>query len=305
MLCLLWVVLAVSQVARSEEAIRLVVSIKPLHSLASAVMRGVAEPQLLIKGRGSPHHFSLKPSHIRLLQQADVLLWLGATVESSLVKVVGQLPASVQSLSLLQEPSLLRLPLRNGGVWHHDHNHGGVAELLDGGGKIDPHLWLDPLNAGRIVQRLVVLLSQRDPRNQERYKANAERVLKQLQALHLEIKLRLAPIQNRPYLVYHDAYQYFERRYALAATGALVLDLSQRAGAKRLRALRKKIQSDDIRCAFFEPQYDARLLNSVVANLPIKVEVLDPLGADLPAGEALYFDLMRRLTTQLASCLSD
>jgi len=298
-------ILAGLPMAQASSEIRVVVSIKPLHSLASALMRGVAEPQLLIKGRASPHHFSLKPSHIRLMNQADIVLWLGDSVESSLSKVIGQLPASVQSLSLLQEPSLIRLPMREGGVWQHDHDHHDEKKGLFEGRSVDPHLWLDPLNAERIAQVLARALIAHDPTNEARYRANLERLSKQLRQLDLEIKGRLKAVQKVPYLVYHDAYHYFEKRYLLAATGAFVLDLSHRPAAKRLRSLRKKIASNSIRCAFLEPQYDARLLKSVVADLPIKIGVLDPLGADLPAGEALYFRLMRRLTAQLEACLMD
>ncbi len=305
LLCALWL----GQAAQAEDSIRVVVSIKPLHSLASGVMKGVAKPQLLIKGTASLHHFSLKPSHIRSMQRADLLLWLGASVESSFAKVVEQLPSSVESLSLLSETSLIRLPMRAGGVWLHDHDHehghDKESELLATGAKVDPHLWLDPLNAERIVWRLAEVFSLRDPENKNQYKVNAEALSQQLQALHKEIKQRLQAVQGVPYLVYHDAYHYFEKRYLLAATGSFVLDLSHRPGAKRLSVLRKKIVSNSIHCAFLEPQYDARLLNSVVSDLPIKVSVLDPLGADLPAGGELYFQLMRRLTTQLEACLAD
>jgi len=299
LLCALWL----GQAAQAGDSIRVVVSIKPLHSLASALMRGAAEPQLLIKGRASPHHFSLKPSHLRLMNQADIVLWLGDSVESSLSKVIGQLPASVQSLSLLQESSLIRLPMREGGVWQHDHDHHDETKGLIEGRSVDPHLWLDPLNAERIAQVLARALIAHDPTNEARYSANLERLSKQLRQLDLEIKGRLKAVQKVPYLVYHDAYHYFEKRYLLSATGAFVLDLSHRPGAKRLSVLRKKIVSNSIHCAFLEPQYDARLLNSVVSDLPIQVSVLDPLGADLPAGEELYFQLMRRLATQLESCL--
>jgi len=303
--------------ARAGEPPGVVASILPLHALAAAVMEGVGRPHLLVPPGASPHTFQLKPSEAKKLQEADLVLWVGETLETFLEKPLRTLPKRARVVAVGELPGVETLPPRSGGVWGehgHDHGHGqghrhkhgkapaGVGEHDRG---IDGHLWLDPMNGKAIVLGLAEVLAGRDPERAERYRANAAREAARIEALHAELEARLSPVASRPFVVFHDAYQYFERRYGLSAAGSITVSPERPPSAKRLAALRKTIRERGAVCVFAEPQFKAPIVASLAEGTGARTSVLDPVGAPpIEPGPGAYRALLDKLGRDLATCLA-
>lgn len=287
---------------------------KPLHALTAMVMEGVGTPHLLIKGATSPHTFSLKPSDRRVIGDAALVVWTGPGIERVLEKTLHPLSESGRALEVADLPGLTLLPAREGGVWeahHHDDDHGdehhGEAhhdDHHDGhDGDVDPHLWLDPINATVIVKAVAARLSAIDPGHADRYRANAESATRALADLDRELAATLAPVKDRPFIVFHDAYHYAESRYGLNPAGSITIDPDREPSAKRLSELRARITEGGVACVFTEPQFEPKLVHTVIEGTSAKTGTLDPIGADLKEGPELYPALMRGLATSLVACL--
>lgn len=285
----------------AADAPRVVATIAPIHSLAAGVMAGVATPELLVSGAASPHSYMLKPSQVRALQGADLVVWSGEGVESFMPRTLRALKEGPRQLKLAAQPGMKLLPAREGGVWggahDHDHDHRGHE------GGVDGHLWLDPANARVAVSALVVELARIDPPRAERYRRNGDALLMRLDRLDRDIEALLAPVRGVPYLVFHDGYHYFEDRYRLNAVGSISVDPEHKPGAKRLRELGAMIKQRQVRCLFSEPQFSPAAVAAVTAGSGVKSGVLDPLGSRHEPGEGLYFEMMRALGESLRSCL--
>lgn len=299
-----WLLLAPPLVFAAE--FNITVSIKPLHSLVAGVMQGVAEPKLLVQGGASPHDYHLKPSDTRSLNAAQVVFWIGPDLETFLVKPLHNLKAKVRAVALIDAPGVAVLPLREGGVWeshHHDHQ---AHEHDDHDGSHDAHIWLDPINAIAMVRQIVTVLSEMDAVHQPVYQRNGAALIERLNQLHQQLGVELAPIREQPYIVFHDAYQYFEQRYGLNAVGSVVLSPEQRPGAKRVAEIQARIRDRKVVCVFSEPQFQPALVETVITGSSARRGVLDPEGgAELTAGPDAYFQLLQRLSSSLRTCLSD
>jgi len=298
--------------ARAEAPPDVVASVKPVHSLVAAVMEGVGEPHLLVRGAANPHAFSLKPSDARALEGAELVFWMGPTLETFLERPLAALGADARTVALLEAPGLNRRPTRAAGAWAsgHDHAHGaaehgigeqGAAEVALGG--VDGHAWLDPRNAGAMADAILAALVEADPARAERYRANAARLSARLAELDAELERTLAPVRQRPFVVFHDAYHYLEDRYGLNGVGALTVSPDRPPGAARLGEIRARIRGLGAACVFAEPQFEPALVDTVVAGTEARRGVLDPEGAALPDGPELYFSLMRANARALADCL--
>ena len=167
----------------------------------------------------------------------------------------------------------------------------------------DAHVWLDVSNAQAMVAAIARELSEHDSANAARYQANAASLTERLTALDAELKTTLAPVKDRPFVVFHDAYHYLEDRYGLNAVGAITVSPEQRPSAQRLSEIRSRITALDAACVFSEPQFEPTLVTTVVEGTGAGKGVLDPLGAGLPDGPDLYFQLMRDMAASLVSCL--
>ena len=277
-----------------------VASIKPVHALVAGVMLGVGEPRLLVAGGASPHEYSLKPSDGRALGAAQVVFWIGPELENFLAKPLANAPAA-RSVALLTAPGVTVLPLREGGVWEaHDEAHDHAHDLT---ASHDAHVWLDPVNAIAMVRQIVAVLSAADPVHQAEYARNGAALVERLERLNQHLAAALAPVRTRPYLVFHDAYQYFERRYGLNAVGSVVLSPEQRPGAKRVAEIQARVRERKVRCVFSEPQFQPALVATIIAGSDARQGVLDPLGAELPAGPDAYFHLLEALAEAVRGCL--
>ena len=303
-------VLAVSCVASgptSATTPRVVATIPPLQSLAALAMEGVGFPDVLLSGGETPHSFALRPSHSRMLSSADIIIRVGDGFEGFLEKPLRSL---ARRATILQLDSLAGLELypyrptdghddKNDDTRHeagHGHGH-------DHGQGIDPHLWLHTGNAIGILKAISVALSKADPENAPVYTGNAARGAIRLRALKLEIDRMMSPVRDRPYFVFHDAWQYFDREFGLRGGGAIAISPERKPGARRLAEVRERIRATGARCVFAEPQFPPALVETVIRGTAARLAVLDPLGAGLKNGSDQYFRLMRNLANGISSCL--
>tara|TARA_B100001059_G_scaffold92134_1_gene91120 strand:- start:1913 stop:2815 length:903 start_codon:yes stop_codon:yes gene_type:complete len=278
----------------------IVASIKPLHSLVSSVTQGSDSVSLLIKGSMSPHNFALKPSHAKLLNNAKIVFYIDNQFESALKKTVIGLPTRVRVVKVSSTKQLKLLPTRAGDNWeedghdHHHHDHGSN----------DLHFWLEPNNAIQIVKGIVRELSIVYPDNINLYKKNAKKIIKEIKSVDLSIKSILEPVKNKPFIVFHDAYQYFENKYGLNAVGSILLDPEIPPSPKRIIQIRAKIKTTNPTCVFKEPQFRAKIVNTVIEDTNVKVGILDPVGADLEKGPGMYTNLLKQIASNLKTCLN-
>lgn len=281
-------------------------SIKPVDDLVRAVMEGVGQPVLLIPPGSSPHTYALKPSERLAAEKADILFWIGPQVETALARVTKAMRPGTRIVTLAQVPGIELLPARSGGNWdQHDaeprHRHVNHAH---GQGSFDGHLWLAPANAAAIIRATASTLAAADSANAGRYATNAEQALRRLKALDTEIGVKLAPVQKKPFIVFHDAYQYFEHSYKLNAAGSILVSPEAMSSAGRVRDMRAKIAKLGAVCVFAEPQFEPRLVQTLIEGSMARTGTLDPLGAKLPPGLAGYEQLLRNLAENLAGCLA-
>ena len=294
--------------------LKVVVTIKPIHSLVTAIMEGVGAPALLVEGTASPHTFALKPSGARAIQAADVFIRVGPAVEPFTERIVATLPPTVTLVTLADTTGLTLLDRRTGATFeahsHGDDHHGGHHHDHDdhddeaAEGAKDGHIWLDPGNAARMAGKIAAVLSARDPAHVDAYAANAARLETRLKSLDAEIAAQMAPLKGRPFIVFHDATQYFEARFGLEAIGSVTVSPDVQPSAKRLSALRAKIAGLAAACVFAEPLFNENLLHAVTEGLPAKSGTLDAEGLLLDPGGDLYFTLMRSMAASLSGCLS-
>lgn len=281
---------------------QVVVSIAPLAGIAAAVMAGVGSPHLLIGNNNSPHTYQMKPSDRALMESADLILWVGPGLETFLHE---QLEGNAKAIELADSDALTHLPNRKGGVWEEEEEHEehGHEESHHDHGAADPHLWLDPNNASAIAILLAERLSAIDAPNAARYSQNAAAFNQNLMLIDGQIKAQLAPVQLQGFIVFHDAYQYFEKHYGLTGTGSITLSPEAAPSAGRLAALQEKIRSQKVACVFAEPQFKDSLVATLVEGTTAHKGLLNADASDLPVTPQLYAQYLKRLADAFAQCL--
>lgn len=286
--------------------LHVVASIKPIHSLVASVMKGVGEPALIVKGAASPHTYTMKPSDAAALAQANVVFWTGHDMEKFMEKPLASLSGKATTVALLETPAIATLKPREGGTFE-PHEHEGEAQADHGHDheeETDPHFWLDPENARAAVKVIAATLSAADPSHATVYSENAARADADLAALETKIAAELAPYKNKPFIVFHDAYQYFEKRFGLSATGSVTVSPEVQPGAARIAEIEKKIRTLGAVCIFSEPQFEPKLMETIAAGTKTFRGELDPEGASLTEGPDLYPQLLQALADNLKDCLS-
>jgi len=294
-----------STAALAGDVPEVVVSIKPIHSLVAAIMDGVGKPDLIVEGAASPHTYSLKPSNAEALQAAKVIFWVGPGMEAFLQKPLSALGSNAVIAELDKAPGLTKLRFREGGPFEADDDGDEpVADADNPLQQFDTHLWLDPMNAKAMAAEITTTLVAADPANALTYQANQTSLDDRLDSLDKEILATVAPIKDRPFVVFHDAYQYFERRYGVRVAGSITVSPDAIAGAARVSEIHAKVATLGATCVFAEPQFEPRLIDVVIEGTSAKSGVLDPEAATLKEGPELYFDLMHGIANSLKSCLS-
>jgi zinc transport system substrate-binding protein len=285
---------------------KVVVTLKPIHALVAQVMEGVGSPHLIVDGAASPHTFTLKPSGAKAINEADVFIRVSDTLEPFTNKVVEALPKTVKVISLIAAPGVTVLPQRHGDTFEkHEHHEAGPADHDDDdekAGAKDGHIWLDPNNAKAIVAYVAKELSAVYPEHAAKLAANAAAATAKLEALTKDIEDQLSPYKGRPFIVFHDATQYFEAHFGLAAAGSVTITPDVQPSAKRLTAVRKKIADLAAVCVFAEPGFQPNLVAAVTEGSHARAGSLDPEGITLTAGPGLYAELIRAMARNMKSC---
>ena len=413
--------------------VKVVTTIKPVHSLVSGVMDGVSNPTLIIEGSNNPHNFSLKPSHAKMLEEADIVFWIGEDLESFMEKPLSSLAKDAVKISFMDLPSIKKLKFREKNIFddghddhdghedeheghddhdhdghkdddhddhghddhdghedeheghddhdhdghkdddhddhghddhdghedeheghddhdhdghkdddhddhghddhdghedehegHDDHDHDGHKDDdhddhghddHDGHedeheghddhhghhhGEFDAHIWLDPSNAIEMVLEISHELSEIDPDNAAKYEQNADKMVASLKNLISEVDSTIS--KDASFVVFHDAYQYFENRFGVSSAGALTLNPDVLPGAKQIDAIQDLIQDDNIKCIFSEPQYNPKIIETLAADMNISTGVMDPLGAFIDQGPEMYNQLILNIANSLKDC---
>ena len=309
----------------AQAKINVVASVKPVHSLVAAVMEGIGAPVLIVKGAASPHTYALKPSQAEQIEKADLVFWMGHSLETFLEKPLESLASKAVVVELMDSHGLKKLEMREGGGFdehdHDDHDEDGHKEHEDhseeehdnhakeshddhGHGKFDVHVWLDPENAKVMANEIMEALKKVDPGNAKKYETNTKKVVEKLNRLVAEVSAKLATAKGKGFVVFHDAYQYFEKRFGLKAVGSITVSPEVVPGVKRIKELKTKIKELNALCVFSEPQFKPKLVSTVVEGTKAKTGVLDPLGASIQNGPKLYFILIHDMANSLNKCLS-
>ena len=350
--------------------IKVVASIKPIHSLASYLMDGIAKPDLIVDGYASPHGFAMKPSHAKMLQNADLIFWVGEDLESFLEKPLSSIAKKAEKIELMETKGLQVLKFRERNIFDehdhddhghddhskkeddhddhghddhgkkeddhdhddhgkkeddhdhddhgkkeddHDHDHDDHGKKEDdhddhghddhdghAHGEFDPHIWLDPINAKAMLNEMAEHLIENDPKNESKYKSNLTKALQEIDKLTIDVMTDLS--SSVASIVFHDAYQYFEKRFNVNILGAFTVNTDVMPGAEQLAEIREIIEHDKVACVFSEPQFNPDIIKAVAKDMNIKTGVVDPLGATLDPGKDLYFNLIRNMSASFKGC---
>jgi zinc transport system substrate-binding protein len=310
--------------------IKVVASIKPIHSLVSYVMDGIGKPALIVDGSNSPHNFNMKPSNAKDIENADIIFWVGEDIESFLEKPLKSISKKAKIIEMMDIKGINKLKFRERNIFEdhkghdhghkkkdkhddhghkkkesHDHGHGHKKEVKHddhghGHGEFDPHIWLNPHNAEVMVEEIAKQLIAIDPQNSATYKKNSEKAVNDIEKLINATKKELK--KNISFIVFHDAYQYFEKRFGLKTLGALTVNTDVLPGAEQLKDIRKVIKKENAKCIFSEPQFNPKIIKAIAKDTNIKTGVLDPLGANLKNNKDLYFKLLNNLSNSLRKC---
>ena len=299
----------------SNADVKVVASIKPIHSLASFLMDGIGKPDLIVDGYASPHGFAMKPSHAKMLQEADIIFWVGEDLENFLVKPLSSIAKKAEKIELMEIKGLEVLKFRERNIFddHDDHGHDDHGKKEDdhddhghddheghAHGEFDPHIWLDPVNAKVILKEMAEHLIENDEKNSVIYKKNLAKALKDIDNLIKDTKSELS--KSVASIVFHDAYQYFEERFNVNILGAFTVNTDVMPGAEQLAEIREIIEHDKVACVFSEPQFNPDIIKAVAKDMDIKTGVVDPLGATLNPGKDLYFDLIKNMSASFKNC---
>ncbi|WP_068117398.1 zinc ABC transporter substrate-binding protein [Tropicimonas marinistellae] len=305
--------------------------IAPVHSLVAQVMGELGEPALTVPPGASPHSYAMRPSEARALSDADVVVWMGEALTPWLEDPIATLAEGADVLELLDVPGSVIHEFRETAIFaggdehtHDDHDDGHEAghehDEHEGTGDdghddhdgndhhdhahegLDPHAWLDPENARVWLAAIAEALSVADPDNAGTYESNARSAQARLDKMEAEIASDLSPIRNIRYVVFHDAYQYFERRFGIQAVGAITLSDAAGPSAARIAELRDEVASRSIDCVVSQPQFNPDLVQAVVKNGTAQTTVIDPIGVGLPRGAGLYEAMMRSMASGLVAC---
>ena len=296
-----------SFIATAKAEIKVVTSIKPIHSLASYIMDGVGSPDVIVDGYSSPHSFQLKPSHAKMLENADIIFWIGEGLENFLEKPLDTISKKAKKIEFLEVKGIKKLKFRDKNIFdEHDHDeHKHEEDEHDGHddhghGEYDPHIWLDPENAKLMVKVITKELSELDSKNASIYEKNSKKALSDLDKLIKKVKKDTN--KDLRFVAFHDAYHYYEDRFGINLLGALTVNPDVLPGAEQLAEIREVIEHEKVNCIFSEPQFNPDIIKSIAKDTGIKTGVLDPLGANLDKGKNLYFDLIKNISTSFKGC---
>ena len=325
----------------ATETTGVISTIQPINSLVSAVIGNTGKSITIIPSEQSPHDFKLKPSDVKVLQNGNIIFYVSNHLESSITKVFKNLPKNIKLINLMEESGVNHLAIRDNDAWerhdHHGHDdhddhdkhgkkhddhddhdkhgkkhddhddhdkHGKKHDDHDDHEKEDDvHVWLSPDNAIKIVQKVNKVLSLYFPENSKIYNDNTTKFIDKIRNLKMELVKELSPIKNKPYIVFHDAYQYFEKTFELNAVGSVALEGDIASSPKQISLIKDKIVKSKALCVFQEPQFDSKLVKIVVEGTDAKIGTLDPLGVNISENKDFYLQLITNMAKSLKECL--
>ena len=302
--------------------IKVVTTIKPLHSLISRIMETRGEPQLIIEGTNNPHTFVFKPSHAKMIEEADIVFWIGEDLEAFMEKPLNSLAKDTKKIAFMDSESIEKIEFREKNIFddhdghedeheghedddvHEDEHEGHDDDHKDAHahahGEFDPHIWLDPENAKEMVKIIRDELIKIDPEGQRQYSVNTAGATLELDNLINSIEKELS--KDISYIVFHDAYQYFENRFGVIPAGALTLNPDVLPGAKQIADIQDVINDKGIKCIFSEPQYNPKIIETLGNDMNVSTGVMDPLGAFIDAGPTMYVELINGIANSIKEC---
>ncbi len=312
----------------ASETTGVVSTIQPINSLVNAVIGNTGKTILLIPTEASPHDYKLKPSDTKILQNANIIFFVSEHLEASVTKIFENLPKNIKTINLMEDTGIQHLAIRDNEAWgrhdhhpghgdhdghddhdkhskkHDDHNHNKHAKKHDDHEKEDDvHIWLSPDNAVKIIKKINKELSLFFPENAKTYSQNANQMIKRINQIKDELKNELSGIKDKPYVVFHDAYQYFETSFDLNAVGSVALEGDIASSPKQISFIKDKIVKLKASCVFQEPQFDSKLVKIVVEGTNAKIGTLDPLGVNIKSEESFYLQLLKNMAKSLKECL--
>ncbi len=283
-----------------------VTSLKPLGFIASAIADGVTETQVLLPDGASEHDYSLRPSDVKRLQGADLVVWIGPEMEAFMEKSVSNIPDAKQvTIAQLNDvkPLLMKGADDDDDDHDHDHEHGEKGDAHHHHGDYNMHLWLSPeiarASAVAIHEKLVELM----PQSRAKLDANLKDFEAQLATTDKQVGNELAPLKGKGYFVFHDAYGYFEKHYGLTPLGHFTVNPEIQPGAQRLHEIRTQLVEQKATCVFAEPQFRPAVVEAVARGTSVRMGTLDPLGTNIKLGKTSYSAFLNQLANQYASCL--
>ncbi|WP_050940526.1 zinc ABC transporter substrate-binding protein ZnuA [Vibrio harveyi] len=288
------IILAVSAILTlPAHAVTVLTSIKPIQMITTELTEGVTAPDVLLQNNASPHDYALRPSDVQKVAAADLVIWYGHDLEPFLEKVVTD-RGNTLTLSLIPG-----LSLREFGS-EHSHDHDGHDH-----GTHDPHFWLGVETVQQVANAIAHKLAEVDPVHADTYANNLKKFEVKLNATDSEIKQQLAPVKDKGYFVFHDAYGYFEERYGLNQMGHFTVSPDRKPGAKTLIRIRKTLGTGDVACVFSEPQFTPAVIESVMRGSDVRSGVLDPLGSEVEVKSGSYFEFLKGMSNSFSQCLSE
>lgn len=275
----------------TAQAATVLTSIKPIQLIATEIAHGINTPDVLLSSNTSPHDYALRPSDVKRIRSADLIIWFGYDLEPFLSKI---LDGRAKVLTLSQIPDLALREYVHGNHSHEGHDHGSY----------DSHFWLGYLPTKQVAQAIALAMADADPQHRSQYLTNLASFNRQLEQQHQAIKQQLAPIKARGYYVFHDAYGYFEQDYGLNHLGYFTISPDRKPGAKTLISIRKALSGNDVYCLFTEPQFTPAVVQSVTRGSDTNIGVLDPIGSDIEVKQGGYFTFKQQLADSFSHCLS-
>jgi zinc transport system substrate-binding protein len=296
---------------------RVATDIAPVHSLVTRVMQGVGEAALIVPPNASPHGHAMRPSEAASLEIAQLIFWIGDDLTPWFGEAVETLAPQAHLVELLHHQDTLTQPARTLALFvappagheakdddhDDDHGHGHADDHADDG--VDPHAWLDPENGKIWLKIIATELSKADPANAANYAENAAAGAREIAEVVQDIDALLLPHRTEPFVVFHDAFQYFEKRFALSATGSIAISDGTKPGPARVAEIRAAVIASSVQCIFAEPQFNQGLTTTVAEGTGARVAVLDPIGTRLKPGSDLYRAMLHDIAAGMKACLQD
>lgn len=272
--------------ARADPPPVVVVSIKPIHSLVSAIMRGVAEPRLLIDGTVPPWEYQADVAAGKSLASADLVIWSGPELAPLLAGHIAETVAPQKVIEVLANEELKILPAR------------------DDSGQRDPYFWLDSRNMLILLDELTRAIVDLDPERAPSYLRNRSHTHAAIADIDRRMEYDYREVSGIPVFFYHDTHQYFEQAYAMRVAATVASPPGRQSGlAQGLLALKGWLSEPPGHCLFTETGLPVPHLDLLLADTGVTPVELDSLGSGLLPGPELYPRLMQRNFAAISSCV--